>query len=336
MTLEQRIKAFVALGTELKALTPEQLTELAAKAAGVNVWFDEPNVINAFNGIIALLDEQHLRDWLFPYQFNKVSPKKVGVVMAGNVPMVGFHDMMSVLLAGHTLLAKLSSDDPHLIKYLAQRLVEIEPRFADKIQFVDLLKEADAFIATGSDNTARYFEYYFSKKPHIIRKNRTSVAILTGHETKEELEALGHDVFQYYGLGCRNVAKVFVPEGYTFDKFYEAIEANNIMIEHHKYRNNYDYNKSILLVNRVPHFDNGFLLISESSQLVSPISVLHYETFKDQQDLKQKLDAVQEKLQVVVSSHGWYENSIPFGSAQCPMVWDYADGVDTMAFLLNL
>jgi hypothetical protein len=336
MTLENRIEAFVKLGKQLQDMTPEDRQALAFVAKAKNPWFDEANVSAALQGIITLLDEQYLREWLYPYHLKQVTPKKVGVVMAGNIPMVGFHDFLSVLLSGHFLLAKLSSDDDVLMRRLASMLVAIEPAFATQFEFVDMLKEADAIIATGSDNTARYFEYYFAKRPHIIRKNRTSIGVLTGHEEEEDLRALGNDIFQYFGLGCRNVSKVYVPEGYTFDKLYEANEHHKTIIEHHKYHNNYDYNKSILLVNRVPHFDNGFLLIQPSEQLVSPISVLFYETFTSLPDLRHKLAEVKEKTQCVVSAHGWLEGSIPFGEAQCPMPWDYADGVDTMAFLQKL
>ncbi|WP_299703792.1 acyl-CoA reductase [uncultured Pontibacter sp.] len=336
MTLENRIEAFVKLGKQLQDMTPEERKALSLIAQAKNPWFDEANVSAALQGIITLLDEQYLREWLYPYHLKQVTPKKVGVVMAGNIPMVGFHDFMSVLLSGHFLLAKLSSDDDVLMRRLASMLVGIEPAFANQFEFVDMLKEADAIIATGSDNTARYFEYYFAKRPHIIRKNRTSIGVLTGHEEEEELRALGNDIFQYFGLGCRNVSKVYVPEGYTFDKLYEANEHYKTIIEHHKYHNNYDYNKSILLVNRVPHFDNGFLLVQPSEQLVSPISVLFYETFTSLPDLRQKLAAVKDKTQCVVSAHGWLEGSISFGDAQCPMPWDYADGVDTMAFLQKL
>jgi hypothetical protein len=260
----------------------------------------------------------------------------VGVIMAGNIPMVGFHDFLSVLISGHILYAKLSSDDTFLIKMLAERLLKLETRFEKNILFMDLLKEADAVIATGSDNTARYFEYYFSKKPHIIRKNRTSLGILTGNETTADFLALGEDIFRYYGLGCRNVSKLMVPDNYSFDEFFKAIESYSYMLDHHKYQNNYDYNKSILLVNQSTHLDNGFLLLSESEQLVSPISVLYYQTYTNAPDLKNKLATIRDKIQVVVSSAGWYPDSIAFGQAQCPAVWDYADGVDTMAFLQSL
>lgn len=336
MTLENRIEAFVELGKQLRSLPQEERQAWAFAAASRNPWFTAENVYSALQGITVMLEEQYLREWLYPYHLKQVTPKKVGVVMAGNIPMVGFHDFLSVLVSGHHLLAKTSSDDDVLMKRLANMLIGIEPAFANSITFVELLKEADAIIATGSDNTARYFEYYFAKRPHIIRKNRTSLAVLTGHEEADDLRALGEDFFRYYGLGCRNVSKVFVPEGYTFDAFFEAVQDRATILDHHKYQNNYDYNKSILLVNRVPHFDNGFMLVQPSEQLVSPISVLFYETFASLSDLRQKLADVKEKTQCIVSAHGWLEGSMPFGEAQCPMVWDYADGVDTLAFLQRL
>lgn len=336
MTLENRIEAFAALGEQLQKLTPEDRQEWAQAAMSRNNWFTQENVSSALNGIIQMLEEQYLREWLYPYHLKQVTPKKVGVVMAGNIPMVGFHDFLAVLLSGHYLQAKLSNDDEPLMKRLADMLVGVEPAFANQFEFVHLLKEADAIIATGSDNTARYFEYYFAKRPHIIRKNRSSIGILTGHEEKDDLQALGEDIFRYYGLGCRNVSKVFVPEGYTFDKFFEANQHRSNVIDHHKYHNNYDYNKSILLVNRVPHFDNGFLLVQQSEGLVSPISVLFYDTFRSLPGLRQRIEAVKDRTQVVVSAHGWLEGSIPFGEAQRPMVWDYADGVDTLDFLQKL
>jgi len=336
MTLPERLKAFVTLGEELKLISPEQKQDLVARAGNVNPWFVERNITSALNGVIHLLDYQNLQDWLFVYDLDQISVKKVGVIMAGNIPMVGFHDFMCVLLAGHDLYAKLSSDDAMLLKMLAQRLTTIEPRFTPRIHFVELLKDVDAIIATGSDNTARYFEYYFSKKPHIIRRNRTSIGIITGTETTADLTALGEDIFSYYGLGCRNVSKILVPADYSFQEFFQALESYNYMLDHHKYQNNYDYNKSILLVNQTPHLDNGFLLVTASEQLVSPISVLYYEAYQDAEDLKAKLEAIREKTQVVVSAGGWYQNSIPFGEAQSPAVWDYADNVDTLAFLKNL
>jgi hypothetical protein len=256
--------------------------------------------------------------------------------MAGNIPLVGFHDLLCVLLSGHLLLAKPSSDDKYLMHWIVDELTRIDSRLCERITFVERLNDADAFIATGSDNTGRYFEYYFRHKPHLIRRNRTSLGILTGQETPEEMAALGADIFQYYGLGCRNVSKLMVPKDYRFDKLLDNLQPWERVLEQNRYQNNYDYNKSILLVNRVPHFDNGFVLLTESAQLVSPISVVHYGTYTDNTDLQQQLAQVAEQTQCLVSAGGQFPGSFPFGQAQCPSVSDYADGVDTMAFLGNL
>ncbi|GAB3203626.1 hypothetical protein ABID22_002095 [Pontibacter aydingkolensis] len=336
MTLENRIEAFIKLGQQIQNLTPEDRKTWAYQAASRNTWFDEQNVSAAIKGVATLLNEQYVREWLYPYHLKQVTPKKVGVVMAGNVPMAGFHDFMAVLLSGHYLLAKLSPEDEVLMKRLADMLIAIEPAFANQIEFVDRLNNVDAIILTGADNTARYLEQYFDNRPHIIRKTTKCIGVLTGHEETDDLKALGNDVMQYFGLNCRNVSKVFVPEGYTFDKFFEANAHRSNILDLHKYQNNYDYNKSILLVNRVPHFDNGFMLVQESENLISPISVLFYETFTSLADLRQKLAAIKDKTQCIVSAHGWLEGSIPFGEAQYPMPWDYTDGVDTMAFLQKI
>ncbi|MDQ4139410.1 MAG: acyl-CoA reductase [Bacteroidota bacterium] len=336
MNLETRLQAFVQLGRQLKELPSEHVQALAQQARRQNAWFDEPNVRQALNGIATMLDETQLRTWLAAYNLDNLQPRKVGVVMAGNIPLVGFHDLLTVLLSGNYLYAKLSSEDTFLPKWVVEQLVTIEPEFKDFVVFVDLLKDVDAVIATGSDNTARYFEYYFSKKPHIIRRNRSSLAVLSGFESPEELAELGSDIFQYYGLGCRNVSKLFVPEGYNPEPLFLALEPFNRVMDHHKYANNYDYNKSILLVNQTPHYDNGFLLLTENKQLVSPISVVHLETYTSQDDLKEKLAALADKIQCVVSALGWYQGSIPFGQAQCPTASQYADNVDTLAFLSGL
>jgi hypothetical protein len=336
MNPTRSVRAFAELGHHLGSLSAEEFEYLARQAANKNPWFDSQNIGLALTGIASMLKEESLRDWICRYQVEPVIAKRVGVIMAGNIPMVGFHDFLCVLASGHVLHAKLSSEDPFLLTYLAEKLIEIEPAFEEKIKFVELLREVEAVIATGSDNTARYFEYYFAKKPHIIRRNRSSIAILNGQESQSELSALGQDIFQYYGLGCRSVAKVFVPEGYVFDRFFEAIEGFQQVQNQHKFHNNYDYQKSILLINKVPHFDNGFLCVTQSTALISPISVLYYDTYGDQQDLQKKLEAHEGKIQVMVSAKGIFPGSIPFGQAQCPAVWDYADGVDTMDFLTKL
>ena len=333
MTHSERLASFIRLGQHLAALTSEQLADLAAHARNQNSWFDAPNVATAIQGIAHMLAEEPLRCWAARYAPEPTTAQRIGVVMAGNIPLVGFHDALCVLLSGHHLLAKLSSDDTYLMTWILHTLSKLEPRFADAIALVPRLNAADAFIATGSDNTARYFEFYFGKRPHLIRRNRSSAAVITGQESNSELAHLGPDIFQYYGLGCRNVSKFFVPTDYNFVPLLDALQVCEGVLNHHKYQNNYDYNKSILLVNRVPHFDTGFLLLREAEALVSPISVLHYATYTSEINLVDQLTDGAQRLQCLVSASGQFAGSLPFGQAQHPGVADYADGVDTMKFL---
>ncbi|UOG76624.1 acyl-CoA reductase [Hymenobacter tibetensis] len=336
MIHSDRLAAFVALGQHLRQLSPDTLAQLAAQARNRNAWFDQPSVTLAVHSISEMLAEEPLRRWAARYPAEPAVPRQVGVVMAGNIPLVGFHDALCVLLSGHTLLAKLSKDDAILMTWILGELTRIEPRFQERVQILERLNAADAFIATGSDNTARYFDYYFGKRPHIIRRNRTSLAVLTGNETDHELGLLGEDIFRYYGLGCRNVSKLFVPKNYNFSPLLDSLQPWHHVANHHKYNNNYDYNKSILLVNGVPHLDTGFLLLLESPLLVSPISVLHYGTYAHEVDLVDQLTDVAAQTQCIVSGSGIWAGSVAFGQAQCPGVSEYADGVDTMAFLAEL
>ncbi|MDQ2792966.1 MAG: acyl-CoA reductase [Bacteroidota bacterium] len=333
MNHSERLAAFVALGHRLAHLPADELATQAARARNQNAWFDLPNVRAAVAGIAHLLAAEPLRQWAARYPPEPGTVRQLGVVMAGNIPLVGFHDLLCVLLSGHVLLAKLSVDDTALMTWLMAELLALEPRFADSIKVVPRLNAADAFIATGSDNTARYFDYYFGKRPHLIRRNRTSVAVLTGRETGSELALLAPDIFRYYGLGCRNVSKLFVPEGYDFIPLLDALQIGEGVLNHYKYQNNYDYNKSILLVNRVHHYDTGFLLLTRSAALVSPISVLHYTEYASEVALADQLTDVAAQTQCVVSAAGRFAGSVPFGRAQEPGVADYADGVDTMEFL---
>jgi len=252
--------------------------------------------------------------------------------MAGNIPLVGFHDFLSVLITGNKVLAKLSSNDTVLLPFLAKKLIEIEPGFAELIEFTEeRLSNFDAVIATGSNNTARYFEYYFGKYPSIIRKNRNSVAILTGNETPEQLDALAEDIFRYFGLGCRNVSKLFLPKDYNFDPFFNAMYGWKEIINNNKYINNYDYNKAVYLMSNIELLDNEFLLLKEDNGFSSPISVVFYQYYESEDELRKYLSENKEHIQAIVS-----EKDIPFGAAQKPQLWDYADGVDTVSFLLNL
>ncbi len=344
MLLSERLQTFVALGDFLRSASAQpELNDIAQQANYKNNWFTPDNSLNALRAIAdEFLTANKLTAWINQYPADPATPKSVGVVMAGNIPAVGFHDMLCVLMRGHKLMAKLSSQDFALIHYLIQKLKEINPAFDEWVEEADRLNAAEAYIATGSNNTARYFEYYFAKKPHIIRKNRTSVGLLMGEEGEDEFLKLGHDLSDYYGLGCRNVSTILVPEGYDFVPLLQTLEPQaSIYLNNHKYQNNYDYNKSIYLINAVPHLDNGYLLVTESDKLVSPISVLYYQTYQTQADAAAWLSARADQIQVVASAQGWYPNSestggVPFGQTQRPGLNDYADGVDTMAFLTQL
>lgn len=336
MKVTERVEAFCKLGDVMGNLRLNDRNALAEKARNENPWFIEANVLFALNGAALLLEREKLKQWAFSYSPEPVSPRIVGVAMAGNVPLVGFHDFLTVLISGHRLRQKLSSKDSVLIKFILKKLVEIEPRFSERVSTEESMKGVDAMIATGSDNTARYFEYYFRHIPHIIRKNRASCAIIQGDEPKKELHRLGQDVFSYFGLGCRNVSKLYVPEEFDLPGLIECWTSFESIIEHDKYAHNYDYQKSILLVNKEPYLDTGFVLLHENKNLVSPVATLYYERYQGLKDLKEKIEKQSEKLQVVVSAQGWFEGSIPFGRAQLPEVSDYADHVDTMKFLTDL
>ena len=336
MELAERIRAFTLLGNKLDHLSSEDRAEICDQASYLNPWFVRESIELSLKGISWFMKEENLIRWVSSYNLSVEKNKKVGIAMAGNIPLVGFHDYLSVLTSGNEVVIKLSSQDSYLLPKINSWLIEIEPGFANKIHFEERLNNVDVIIATGSDNTARYFEYYFRNIPHIIRKNRSSVAILMGEEDSTHLTELGKDVFSYFGLGCRNISKFFVPEGYEFIKLLDSWECYKEIINHHKYANNYDYQKSILLVNKIPHLDNGFVLITQNEQLVSPISVVYFETYTTQSDLKRKIKIQKDKIQCIVSENGWFDESLPFGKAQFPELWDYADGIDTLKFLSEI
>ncbi|WP_461079580.1 acyl-CoA reductase [Spirosoma flavus] len=344
MLQSERLQTFVALGDYLRsAEAHSELTEIAHRAYHKNNWFTVHNSLNALSAIAnEFLTAEKLTAWLSNYRSEPETPRTVGVVMAGNIPAVGFHDMLCVLMSGHRLLAKLSSQDFVLIHYLIQKLKEINPGFADYVQEAERLNAADAYIATGSNNTSRYFDYYFGKKPNIIRKNRTSVGLLMGEESEEEFVKLGHDISDYYGLGCRNVSTILVPDDYDFTPLLRTLEPNaKTYLDNHKYQNNYDYNKSIYLINAMPHLDNGYLLLTKNDGLVSPISVLFYQTYRTHSDVISWLSERSDQIQVVASAQNWFSghttlSGVAFGQTQQPGLSDYADGVDTMAFLSQL
>ena len=310
--------------------------DLIALSQSHNNWFTPENVHFSISSWSDALTENNLNQWLSAYNFIEKEPKNVGLILAGNIPLVGFHDFLSVLISGNNVLVKTSSKDDYLIKFLAKYLIALDNRFNEKITFVeDKLENFDAVIATGSNNTARYFEYYFKNKPSIIRKSRNSVAVLTGNETPEEMTLLSEDVFRYFGLGCRNVSKIFVPKNYNFDAFFNGMYAQKDVIYYEKYANNYDYNKAVFLMSNFQLLDNEFLTIKEDTSHASPISSVFYEYYEDVNEVKARIQQDAEMIQCVVSN-GIIENSVYFGNTQKPNLWDYADNVDTLQFLINL
>jgi len=335
MELANRINAFVQLGKKISLLSAEELDSLAASAQRENPWFTPKNVKQALTSIAFMLDENKISQWTSHYEFKAEIPKLVGIIMAGNIPLVGFHDLLCVLLSGNIAIIKPSSQDSFLIKTVISWLIEIEGRYKKNIEIRERLNEIDSVIATGSDNSARYFEYYFGKIPHIIRKNRTSIGIVKGNESKEELEKMGDDVFSYFGLGCRNISKIFVPTNYDLTNLLDAWQPFHYVFEHHKYINNYDYTKSIYLINGEPHLDTGFSILRETDELVSPIGVTFYAYYESMEQLNAKLASFEEKIQCIVSIDPQISSVKP-GQAQKPELWDYADGVDTLAFLQKL
>ena len=328
---------------ELAALNEEHYRsfgEALEKEHLYNPWFTPDHVKRALSGISRMLEEKTLRRWLEPYELapgDTGEGKTVGLVLAGNIPLVGFHDIMSVLVTGHRVLAKASSKDERLVKQVAGVIRTIDPRMGDRIRFTgDRLNGMDAVIATGSDNSARYFDYYFRNTPHIIRKNRNGVAVLTGKETSKELSDLAEDIFTYFGLGCRNVTKLFVPRDFDLKLLMGVVDRYSHLARHHKYANNVEYYRSIYLMNRVDFLDNGILLLKEDSAISSPVGVVFYERYVEIGTVVEKLEANREAIQCIVSLHAAFPNGIPPGTTQDPMPWDYADGVDTVRFLTEL
>lgn len=333
---EDKIIAFSLLGDFLRSPSLA-FTHVINSAQNHNAWFIPTEVNRAVMALGNMLNKSDLTHWLSNYPDN-TNPKNVGLVLAGNLPLVGFHDVLCVLASGNKALIKLSSQDNQLLIAVLNQLYIIEPRLKPMVTFVFKLANFNAIIATGSNNTSRYFEHYFGQVPNIIRKTRNTVAVLTGNETVHELKLLGNDIFSYFGLGCRNVSKLFVPEGFVFNFFFECIESFNPIINHHKYNNNYDYNKSIFLVNKVPHLDNGFLLLTQNDALCSPLAVMYYQIYVDIAELEQQINANIDNLQVVVSNAklSTLVNVVNLGESQQPKLWDYADGVNTMEFLTLL
>jgi hypothetical protein len=332
MTLQQRIAAMVWLGAYIKA-NGQEWQEAKATAYRQNGWFT-PEMISIATEQIAshFLTESALQQWAIHYQIPDTitNPKTVGIVMAGNIPLVGFHDFLCVWMSGHDAVIKASSKDDVLIKHLIHQLYHWHITAQNRVSFAPMLKGCDAYIATGSNNSSRYFEYYFAKYPSIIRKNRTSVAILNGTETSEELAHLANDIHLYFGLGCRNVTHLYVPVNYNFVPLIEACKKYQYFFDHHKYKSNYDYQLAILLLNNQSYMSSGSLLFTESASIFTPISVVSYSFYTDEKAFVNELNTHPD-VQCIIGPG--FNN---FGKAQYPSLTDYADGIDTLQFLLAL
>jgi hypothetical protein len=340
MILTERIESFSELGETLRNCIENKTSRYSSDLEKIinnqqfkNPWFTPENVRMAVKVISDELTYENLTRWtnMYPALYSANSPVNVGVIMAGNIPLVGFHDFLSVLISGNNIIAKTSSQDPELIVFLGNILSRINPDFRDKMTFTDgLLKGFDAVIATGSNNSSRYFEYYFGKYPHIFRKNRNSIAVIEGEETENELAGLGSDILSYFGLGCRNVSKIYIPEGYKYENMVSNWTKFSSIINHNKYANNYDYNKAIYLVNKEEFFDTGYLLLKNSVSFSSPVAVLYFEFYRSLNEVHSHIRKISEQIQCIVS-----RNYVPFGMAQSPRLWDFADGIDTIDFLLK-
>lgn len=334
MTIGQRIDDFIRLGHWLAdTVNREPLIRLAEQKNG---WFTSDHIVYAMNAVQPWLTRESLEKWLQHLPEQQLHPKTVGVVMAGNIPMVGFHDLLCVLASGHRLLAKPSSQDDVLVPALGQALININSAWGSRLSFQERLNGADAVIATGSNNSARYFEYYFRHVPLLLRKSRSSIAVLGGNETDVELQALGNDIFRYFGLGCRNVSRILIPEDFPIDRLIGALLPWSGILEHHKYVNAYTYQRALLLVDQQPFIDNGFCIFRESESSASPVSVLHYSRYTSEQHLSNLLSEIQQLTQCIVSGSFDIPGAIPFGNSQHPTLEDYADGVDTLEFLKRI
>ena len=336
MELKQRLKSFIELGKLLDNLEATRLQQLKNKAFKENPWFTNENVDLALKGVRNYLDQSQLISWLESYSIKSKKQVDVGIIMAGNIPLVGFHDFLCVIMSGNSAQVKISSKDSIVTKFLFKKLIEVDPSMNNKFRLVNKLNKVDAVIATGSDNSARFFNHYYKDCPRLIRKNRTSVGIIKGDETPDQLKKLGDDIFQYFGLGCRNISKLFVPKGYDLRAAIGNFQRYKHLIDHKSYSNNYLYNKTKFLMKGFDFLDPGFILIKEDKDLVSPISVLYYEEYQNIKMLRAILNQNESKIQCILSHEGWFDNSLPFGTGQLPKLWDYADNRDTMRFLFEL
>ncbi len=339
MNLSERIDTMAQWGQAISSLRAEQLDGLCTRAYHQNQWFTPENIKQSLSAITTkYLAKEKLDQWVSNYDLPATpSQHKVGLIMAGNIPLVGFHDLLCTYITGHKAIVKCSSKDEVLLPALLDLLRDISPEAADSIQIVDRMTGQDAVIATGGDTAAVHFEYYFKHYPNIIRKNRNSVAVLDGSESPDDIFALGHDIFDYFGLGCRSVSKLYIPRDYGLDQFFEGIYDHRDIIHHNKYKNNFDYNHAIYILTQEKFLTNDFLIVREDPSMASRIACLHIERYDDIEEVSKALKANAENLQCV-SSRVPIEDivHIPLGQSQQPGLSDYADHVDTLDFLIGL
>lgn len=313
----------------------DKLRDLAENSHRYNSWFTPENIFFALEQWGGVLQKKEIEEWLSHYNLPVKSPKTIGLVTAGNLPLVGFHDFMCVLLSGHYLLIKNSSQDTGLMNLVSEVLFTLEPDLKKRVRFTKQLEKFDALIVTGSDHTANYFNYHFKDKPTLIRKNRTSVALLQGDESQEELYGLGNDILRYFGRGCRSVSKLFLPKNYPLETLFSGLRTHKSVIENPKYASNYRYYKSIYHLKKIHYKENGFVLFKEDKALFSPLSVVFYEYYDHLEEIKKYLKNQKDNLQCIVGRK-ICSKTIPFGKTQLPKLTDYADGVDTLNFLEGL
>ncbi|MCF2219277.1 acyl-CoA reductase [Chryseobacterium sp. PS-8] len=329
--LSQYIKDFLNKNQEDYNDNDSDFELLLKRSEIENPWFTIENQKFALKQWTDLLTEENIADWLKEYQISKTT-KRVGLILAGNIPLVGFHDVISVVLSNHIPVIKLSSKDKYMIPFLLKKWNEFSEGNVS-FEFVEKLENFDAVIATGSNNTARYLEYYFKNHLNIIRKNRTSIAVLKGDETEEELKLLAEDIFRYFGLGCRNVTRLFIPQDFVLDRLFESFLNFQEIINHNKYANNYDYNRAVYLLNQDKFWDNNFVMLKEDEKLFSPLSVINFSRYSSLDEVKSFMAENEENIQCVVAKDELGLDSIKLGEAQNPGLNTYADNVDTMKFL---
>ena len=343
MNINQRIEIICGIGKFLKNYLDEkydknkdhklvEFEKIIIKAQSINPWFTDENIKVNLTYWSEKLTKTNLKQWLNKYDLNNNSRKNIAIIMAGNIPLVGFHDFICVFLSGHNSIIKLSNNDKFILPFLTD-LINLD---SDRVVYLDnMLKDYHGVIATGSDNTSRYFEYYFKNKNSIIRKNRNSIAILDGEESDCDLKSLSHDILTYFGLGCRNVSKLYVPRNYNFDSFFNSIFSYKELINNHKYANNYDYNKAIYLMSEYKFLDNGFFIVNEGEEMHSPISTINYEYYDNISLLREKINQQEDKIQCIVSNIE-FKGKVDFGETQNPSLNQYADNIDVMNFLLTI